>query len=274
MCSTGLLMLALPASADDRAGGSGGAYIGGGGAPTATATQRQGSEGSGGGGGGGGESPCEWRVAIEDDFKFSIYSVDSFETQHSATGRWLEYWCDGRGATEVGGELLIPEGGLVDPRALAEQAVASAQISPPAIRTSPSQNARLYVQVPTWLWIDGGWWRSYEATAQAGRIWSTVTARPVSVLWSLGDGSTVSCSGPGTAWTPGSDEDASTCAHTYRRSSAGSSGGTLPLEATVRLEVTWTSNASIGGALPAISRPSSVDVQVGEIQAIGTRGGN
>lgn len=268
------MMAALPASADDRPGGSGGAYIDGEGDPTATATESGGSGGSGGGGGGGGESPCEWHVVIEDDFEFGIYSVDTLETQHSATGRWLEYWCDGYGATEVDGYFLIPEGGLVDPRALAEQALASAQIAPPTIRTSPSENGRLYVQVPTWLWVDVGWWRSYEATAQTGRIWSTVTARPVSVSWSLGDGSTVSCSGPGTVWTPGSDEDASNCTHTYRRSSAGADDGTFPLEATVRLEVTWRSNAPFGGTLPAISRTSSLDVEVGEIQAIGTRGGS
>ena len=49
--------------------------------------------------------------------------------------------------------------------------------------------------------------------------------------------------------------------------------GTFDLSATVRLEVTWTSNAPFGGTLPAIARTSSIDVEVGEIQAIGTRGG-
>lgn len=266
-------LCAGPASADDRPGGSGGAYIDGDGDPTATATATGGTGGSRSGSGGG-DSPCEWHVVIEDDFEFAIYDVDSPETQHSATGRWLEYWCEGYGATAVDGNFLIPEGGLVDPRALAAQALASVQIAPPTIRTSPSENGRLYVQIPTWLWIDAGWWHGYNATAQTGRIWSTVTARPVLVSWALGDGSTVRCSGPGTAWTPGTGEDASTCSHTYRRSSAGATGGTFSLLATVRLEVTWMSNAPVGGTLPAISRTSTLDVEVGEIQAIGTRGGS
>ncbi len=258
---------AVPASADDRKGG---AYIDDDGDPTATAIDHGGKRGSGGNGGG--ESPCEWRVVVEDDFRFAIYSADTLEKRHSATGRWLEYWCDGYGATEVDGAYLIPEGGLVDPRALAERALASVQISPPAIRTSPSEDGRLYVQVPTWLWIDPTWWRSYEATARTGRVWSTVSARPVSVTWGPGDGSTISCAGSGAAWTPEKDEQASDCTHVYRRSSAGAKGGTFPLKATVRLEVTWTSNAAIGGSIPAISRSSSLEVEVGEIQAIGTRG--
>jgi hypothetical protein len=96
----------------------------------------------------------------------------------------------------------------------------------------------------------------------------------VSVTWQLGDGTSLTCTGPGTVWTPGAPEDGTDCSHTYRRSSAGRPGGTFPITATVRLTVTWSSNAPFGGALPAIDRPASLDVVVGEIQAIGTRGGS
>ncbi|HMV75283.1 MAG TPA: hypothetical protein PLP55_11725 [Phycicoccus elongatus] len=212
-------------------------------------------------------------MVIEDDFEFGIYDVDTLETQHSATGRWLERWCPGVGAVAVDGFFLIPEGGLVDPHQLALDALASVQIAPPAIRTSPSENGRLYVQVPTWLWLDSTWWQTYEATANTGRVWSTVRATPVATTWELGDGGSVSCRGPGTPWRPGSSEGASSCTHTYRSSSATRPGGTFNLEATVTLEVSWTSNAAGGGALPAITRSSTLDVEVGEIQAIGTRGG-
>lgn len=264
-----------PVAADDRPGEGGGAYVDGGGNPTATATEGgTPGAGSGGGGGGGSGPPCHWEVIIEDDFVQGMYSVDTLETQHSATGRWLQYWCDGYGVTDVNGFYATPEGGLVDPEALAQEALASAAIAPPAIRTSPSEHGKLFVQVPTWLWLDRAWWHSYTATASTGRVWSTVTARPVSVSWKLGDGTTVSCTGAGTEWTAGAPEDGSDCRHTYRRSSAESRGGTFAMVATVRLEVTWTSNAPFGGTLPAISRTSSLDVEVGEIQAIGTRGGS
>ena len=152
---------------------------------------------------GGSGPPCEWHVVIEDDFEFAIYDVDSLQTQHSATGRWLERWCPGVGAVDVNGFFVVPEGGLVDPYQLALDALASVQITPPAMRTSPSENGRLYVQVPTWLWLDSTWWQTYEATANTGRVWSTVRATPVATTWELGDGQSVSCRGPGTPWRRG-----------------------------------------------------------------------
>ncbi|HNH38519.1 MAG TPA: hypothetical protein PK912_08745, partial [Microthrixaceae bacterium] len=205
LAGASVLLAATPAGAGNRPppGGGGGAYVDGDGDPTATAgdgTANPGGGGSGGGGGGGGEGPpCEWHVVIEDDFQMGIYDVDTLQTQHSATGRWLEYWCEGTGAVAVDGYFIVPEGGLVDPAALAQQALQSVQIAPPAIRTSPDESGRLYVQVPTWLWIDSSWWQPYTATAQAGRVWSTVTARPVSVTWGTGDGGSEVCRGPGVA---------------------------------------------------------------------------
>ena len=260
--------------AGERPGGSGGAFVDSGGDPTAVAGE--GGSGGGrrsGGGGSGSTDPCEWRVVIQDDFEFKIYDVDSLEPQHSATGRWLERWCPGVGAVGVNGFFAVPEGGLADPYQVALDALASVQIAPPAIRTSPSENGRLYVQVPTWLWLDSTWWQTYEATANTGRVWSTVRATPVATTWELGDGRSVSCRGPGTPWRRGLSDDASSCTHTYRSSSASRPGGTFSLEVTVTLEVSWTSNATGGGTLPAITRSSTIAVEVGEIQAIGTRGG-
>ena len=79
---------------------------------------------------------------IEDDFEFGIYDVDSLETQHSATGRWLQRWCPGIGAVDVDGYFLIPEGGLVDPYQLALDALASVAIAPPAIRRTVACTSR------------------------------------------------------------------------------------------------------------------------------------
>ncbi|MGQ0823792.1 MAG: hypothetical protein ACT4OX_01970 [Actinomycetota bacterium] len=266
-----LVALPAPAEADERPGGSGGAYVDPDGDPTAVADD--GDSSGGGGGSSEDDEQCEWHIVVDDDFEFAMYDVD-FTRLHSESGRWLEYRCPDQGAVEVDGFFVIPEGGLVDPYQLAVDAVASVGIESPPIRTSPSENGRLYVQVPTWLWLEQSWWQPYEATARAGRVWSTVRANPVATTWSMGDGHNVSCRGPGVQWRAALPEDASNCAHTYRKSSAGSPGGTFDLEATVTLEVSWFSNApDSGGGLPAISRTSSRDVEVGEIQAIGTRGG-
>lgn len=274
LAAAALALSPTATSAEERPpsapGPGGNAYIDGGGDPTAVAVDGTESSGGAGGGGGGGEQQCHWNVVIEDDFQFGIYDVDTLETEHSQTGRWLEYFCDGIGAVSVNGYFLIPEGGLVDPAALATDALATIDIEGPAIRTNPSAEGRLYVQIPTWLWLDQTWWQPYQATASAGRVTSTVNARPVSTTWSMGDGRSVRCSGAGRAWAPGLSDDATDCRHTYRHSSAGEAGDAFQLEATVTLEVTWTSNTGAGGTLPAISRTSRLDVEVGEIQAIGT----
>jgi hypothetical protein len=262
------VLAARPAGAETRPPG-GGAYIDDTGDPTATATQV--NQAPGGGGGGGASSPCTWSVWIEDDFEFAIWATEGVRL-YSGTGRWLERRCETASAT--GGPpsveaAILPEGGPVDPVALALDALESVSVPGPVIGTSPVADA-LVVRVPTWLWIEGGWWRSYEATATAGRVSSTVVARPTRTSWVLGDGNTLSCSGPGVAWQPGLAETASDCMHTYTSSSAGHPGGTFEVSVTVELAIDWSSNTGQGGTLPAIGRTSTVAVEVGEIQAIGT----
>lgn len=267
-----LAVTSTPAGAATRPPG---AYVDPGGDPTAVAGDHVAVSGGSNHSGGSSEpDPCEWDVVVSDDFTFAVFAEDGpGQRQHSRTGRWLQRLCPGLGAVAVNGFFLVPEGGLVDPAQLAADALASVSIAGPAIRTSPSRDGRLFVEVPTWLWLDGGWWHSYDATANAGRVSSTVRAVPVAARWNLGDGSTVECRGPGVAWRAGMSEDASTCTHTYRTSSAGRPDGTFRVEATVSFEVTWTTNAGGGGALAAITRSSSMPVEVREIQAIGTQGG-
>lgn len=248
-------------SADDGAG----AYVPSDGSPTAVVTEigAGGDGGSTGGDGEGGESDCWWEVQIADDSTQPVYDVDGTRL-HSATGRWLAKFCGS-------GELVDqqPEGEQVDIDALAREAARSVVISSPLIQTSP-KDRQLYVQIPTWLWIAGSWWHDYQATASTGRVTATVTAAPTSVSWTTGDGATISCDGPGRAWSPGLDDDDSDCRHTYRHSTGSDGSGALPLRATVTFSLSWTSNIGAGGDLDPITRSSTVEVTVGEIQAIET----
>ena len=268
LLATVVFVVATPARADD----GGGAFVDDEGTPTATAS----TGGPGGGetssGGGAGADECRWVVVVEDDFEWALYDPDG-NRRFSETGRWLAHDCPPTQPGSVGGIVMVPEGEEVDLEGLTLEALARTVVGAPQIETSPPAGRGLYTQVPTWLWVAPSWWRAYEATASAGRVWSTVQATPVTTSWSMGDGQSVSCPGPGTPWQPGVSEDATDCAHTYRTSSAGRPGGTFPIEATVTIDVSWTSNAASGGTLPGISRSSSLDVVVGEIQAIGTEGG-
>jgi hypothetical protein len=96
----------------------------------------------------------------------------------------------------------------------------------------------------------------------------------MSVTWSLGDGSTVVCNGPGTPYAAGGDPAAPSpdCGHTYARSSAGEPGGVFVVSATVSWGVSWTGGGQ-SGTLPALTTTSSAQLRVGESQAINTTNG-
>lgn len=240
------------------------AYVDPEGNPTAVAGDGGDSPGSNDAGSGD-ASDCVWMVVVEDDFAMAVYELD-YSRQYSATGRWLQQVCNGAPVD------VVPEGGAVDPGQLALQARQSIPISRPGINTSPDADRRLYVQVPTWLWLDETWWQPYTATATAGRVSATVTATPTAARWSMGDGGTETCDGPGTPWEPGLAEDATDCSYTYRHSSAGRSDDSYTLTVTVEFEVTWSTNVpGGGGSLESVERSESRQVQVGEIQAVETR---
>lgn len=260
------VLAASPARAENRPPHQGGgAYIDGDGNPTAVAEEGTAPVGgsAGGGGAGAGKSECWWEVYVANDHVQPVYEVDG-SRQYSTTGRWLAKYCRN-------GELVDqqPEGGLVDVEALAARAARNVAIPGPAVRTSPDA-ALLYVHLPTWLWIDPGWWRSYTARAAIGSVTVTATASPVSVHWSTGDGGQLTCRGPGRPWSRGLADEASTCRHTYRRVPEGGPRQSLPLTATVTFHVSWTSNIGRRGSLDPISRSTTVSVRIGEIQAIGT----
>jgi hypothetical protein len=175
--------------------------------------------------------------------------------------RWVDGW------------PFVPERERVDVRALALEALRSVQVGAPVVATNPDSGRSSFVRVPTWLWVDGSWWRSYSATATAGRVSATVTARPVRTVWSTGDGGSESCSGPGTAWRPGLSEEATSCRHTYERSSSSERAGVFRVRASVEFEVTWSSNVGSSGRLPSIRREAELAVRVEEIQTVRSGGG-
>lgn len=268
--STALLLLAtaMPAAADGiQPNGQASGVINQSGNPTAIASERDERPAQSHGGEGASTLTCTWHVWIADDTEFPVYETEGVEL-HSETGRWLEEQCRDS-ATGALISRIVPEN-RVDPAAVAAQALQSVSIPDPVIQTNPSRSSGLYVRVPTWLWIDPGWWRSYSATATAGAVTASVEARPVRVSWTTGDGSTVDCAGPGTAWQSGLPEEATDCSHAYTSSSDVEPEGTFRLTATVELVVTWTSNVGVSGELGPIHRSSTEPVRVGEIQAIET----
>jgi hypothetical protein len=154
-----------------------------------------------------------------------------------------------------------------DPAELARTAYNQLRLPSPAIEANPG--GEQLVGLPTWLWLDRGGWAPVSATASVPGVSVTATARPVSADWSLGDGTSVTCTGAGTPY-PASARPKSaspTCGHTYRTSSAGQPGSTFRVSATVKWIVTWT-GAGQGGTFPALTTTSTAAFRVAESEAL------
>ncbi|MEV7393947.1 hypothetical protein [Streptomyces sp. NPDC091215] len=144
-------------------------------------------------------------------------------------------------------------------------------MSSPRIRANPADEQ--LVGLPTWLWLARGEWSAVSATASVPGVSVTAVARPVSVVWTMGEGNTVTCTGPGTPY--GSDAGAKNaspdCGYTYRTSSAGQPGGAFAVSATVHWAVTW-SGADQTGVFPDMTTTSNARFRVAESQALNNGG--
>ncbi|MGW5342912.1 ATP/GTP-binding protein [Streptomyces sp. NPDC004050] len=159
----------------------------------------------------------------------------------------------------------------VDPAVLAQRAVDSMLLAGPAI-ASPRPEGRYTVGVPIWLWVGQSptTWGPNTASASAGGVTVTATAAVSSVVWAMGDGSSVTCKGPGTPYTASRGLSPSPdCGHLYRATSAGQAGGSYQGTATSTWSVDWAvTGGGRTGQLTEV-RQSTFTVQVGEVQVVG-----
>jgi hypothetical protein len=87
----------------------------------------------------------------------------------------------------------------------------------------------------------------------------------------MGDGSSLSCNGPGSPFPSGGDPKAASpsCGYTYYKSSAGQPNQAFPVTATVNWTVTWA-GAGQGGTFPNMTTAATVAFRVAESQGIAT----
>jgi len=202
-------------------------------------------------------------------------------------GKYVQckYFLDnGMVMTSMRGEAFwIGPGGeaAVDPAVLAQQAMAAMALRTPEIGMtggSPPDGMQI-VGVPAWLWAaDPG-----ESTtpgvagvapitrsASAGGVTVEATGRLDRTVWSMGDGTTVTCPGTraaGTPWRYGyGGQPSPTCGHTYQRTSAGQPGEAFTVTVTAYWTITWSGGGQSGTL--SVQRSRSIQKRVGEIQAI------
>lgn len=156
-----------------------------------------------------------------------------------------------------------------DPAQLAQQAVDKMQLKGPDI-VSPSATGRWAVGVPVWMHVgkSATTYGPNSATASAGAVTVTATAKVSKIKWAMGDGSTVTCTGAGTPYQKAYGKRTSPdCGHTYAQTSATESGKEFKVNATSTWTVKWTGGGQ-SGELTEV-RESQVEVSVGELQALG-----
>jgi hypothetical protein len=168
----------------------------------------------------------------------------------------------------------------VDPRVVAEQAIARLQVEAVDIGMAPSTlsddpDSLGLVGLPVHMWAQDAGASTVgptSASATAGSVTVTATARLDRVVWSMGDGATVTCTGPGTPYDPARGAAPSPdCGHEYTTTSAGRPEDAFTVTATSYWVVDWSGGGQSGQVTFELS--SSDQVRIGESQVVVTRGG-
>jgi hypothetical protein len=149
---------------------------------------------------------------------------------------------------------------MVDPVTLAEEAIERMDLRAVDVGITPPPGPETYtlVGIPTWLWVDEPsprTWGPISRSASAGSVSVAATARVTSVVWGMGDGTTVVC-GKGTPYDPAFDADPSpTCGHRY------AAAGRYDVTATAEWAVDWAGAGQSGTITFTLSRDTSIWVR-------------
>ncbi|MER5913015.1 ATP/GTP-binding protein [Streptomyces sp. NPDC001982] len=167
--------------------------------------------------------------------------------------------------------LANPPQAAVDPAVLAQRAIDTMRLAGPEI-ASPRAAGQYIVGVPMWMWVDQSptTYGPNSASATAGGVTVTATAKVSKIVWTMGDGSIVICHGPGKKYSAAyGRQESPTCGHTYTATSASQPSGTYTVTATSTWTVDWQV-AGGGGETGQLleSRQSQMQVAIGELQVV------
>ena len=148
---------------------------------------------------------------------------------------------------------------------------ATRKIPTPEVAVNPAPEHGGIVNLGMWLALAN----PQPISVQAGidNIWARTTAEITSTDWDMGNGDTVHCNGPGTPLTPHdpgwNDTAQGPCGYTYTEIPPPQ-----PYHVTVTATwtVTWTTSTGTTGTANPITRTTTFDYDVGEIQTIGVKG--
>ncbi|SFT82683.1 hypothetical protein SAMN05660657_03330 [Geodermatophilus amargosae] len=220
--------------------------------------------------------PCTYTVAEPQPAPTSVI----WQGKTAADGEVYVQVCprlDGSGVSAV--LVFVPNGSAppappVDPRVLAEQAIASLTMRAPEIRMAPPPGSSSgLVGLPVWMWTERGeqFLGPARQTASAGGVTVTAVGEVSRIVWDMGDGTTVVC-GAGTPYVPGAAGPSPDCGHVYARASTRHApDGAWPVTATSTWTVTWSGGGLSGTETLELS--SAAELLVGELHVLNQDGG-
>lgn len=178
-----------------------------------------------------------------------------------------------------GGSTMMPEavyggpGGppapAVDPAVVAQQAVDKMLLKGPRIGITPKPGGKGVVGMPVYMWTGKGaeTYGPNSASATAGAVTVTATAKVSKIVWTMGDGATVTCTTAGTPYRAEYGKKPSPdCGHRYTQPSSVQESGKYHVTATSTWTIDWTGGGETG-QLTEI-RDSAVDITVAEVQVL------
>jgi hypothetical protein len=276
-----IVVVASPASADPPVGDCSGPdceVIGG----------VPGDPGSGGGdGGSGGSSGCHFQgqtvpctidglgwFNASNGCYYTLTPIPPFGDPHAGEeGNWYTVTCGMyNGGPVTTADVWVPGAPLQpppDPAELARQALAKITLKGATIGMAPRPGTAGLVNLPVWMWtaVTPNTWGPISASASAGGLTVTITAKAEDIVWDMGDGTAVTCTSPGTPFTTGDGgRQSPTCGHTYLKPSRDRTGGAYTVTATTDWRVDWA-----GGGVTGVidqTRTSQTTVEIDELQVV------
>lgn len=183
------------------------------------------------------------------------------------------------GVTSYYWAASAPEAGP-DPAVVAQQAITSMGLRMGTLASNPPESSDPSVMglvgYPVWLWISD----PSESTtgpitreATSGSVTVSATATLASIVWDMGDGTSVTCNGGGTAYVAADGRSESpTCGHIYQQTSVDQPGQEYPVTATATWDITWSGGGQSGSQTVTFS--DSTKLRIGEAQVLLTGTGS
>lgn len=161
----------------------------------------------------------------------------------------------------------------IDPVVLAQRAIASMDLDPIQIGIVPESgpNRVGLVGLPVWMWVDSPTDDTFgpiTASASEGSVSVSATASVSNIVWDMGDGTTVTCTGKGTPYADHyGKQDSPTCGHRYEKMSTDQPDGAYQVTATSHWVVEWTGGGQ-SGTIEFDLTTDALPIRIGEAQVL------